>query len=101
NINPIHQVPTAWDYIMHRSSWIIVTLQNDDRVYGYYSENSFASISNDGQDIFLEKIYEFDKDKREWIDDGRSLGIWIPHREIKYLEITFIEERKENNEEKQ
>ncbi|MDZ5784606.1 DUF6338 family protein, partial [Marinococcus luteus] len=23
NINPIHQVPTAWDYIMHRSSWII------------------------------------------------------------------------------
>ncbi|SDZ68592.1 hypothetical protein SAMN05421736_1371 [Evansella caseinilytica] len=84
-LNPIHGVPTAWDYVMDRPAWVIITLKDDSTVYGFYGKNSFASSIPNERDIYVEVTYDFEDNK--WIPDERSVGIWIPQSEIKHIEL--------------
>jgi hypothetical protein len=84
-LNPIHRVPTAWDYVMDRPAWVVITLKDDSTVYGFYGGNSFASTVPNERDIYVEVTYDFDD--HQWISDERSGGIWIPQSEIKHIEL--------------
>ncbi len=87
NIKKIHPVPTAWDYYFSKQqeSWVIVTLKNGKTVYGRFSDQSFASSDNEERDIYIEKIYDIDKDMI-WVEDERSNGILITKDEIETIE---------------
>ena len=87
NLHISHSVPNSWDYCFSKrgSSWVIVTLNDDKMIYGWFSINSFASSDSDERDIFIEKIYCVDKDKK-WIEIESSEGIYIPKEQIKTIE---------------
>ncbi|MEC2131620.1 DUF6338 family protein [Brevibacillus centrosporus] len=92
-IDTIHPIPTAWDYIMDKPSWLIVTLKDGGVIYGRYSANSFASSVPTEKDIFIEKIY-VPSESGEWVPVERSAGMWIPGDQIAHIEFVQLDEIK-------
>lgn len=83
-----HPIPTAWDYKFSTTKdikWVIVRLNNNEKVYGKYSTMSLASSDSNCHDIFLEEVYTH-KGKYSWKMVDRSDGIWICADEIKSIE---------------
>jgi hypothetical protein len=93
--NISNPIPSAWDYLFskQKSCFIIVTLNDGQIVYGLYSTNSFSSSDCDERDIYIEKIYSIDENN-VWIDDSKSLGIYLAYSQIKTIE--FLEGGNEN-----
>ena len=92
-INIMHATPTAWDYLFFNqgSAFIIVTLTDDTKLYGWYSSNSFTSSDQDERDIFVEIGYKLSKDGK-WEEDTQSGGFYVPKDQIKYIEFKKGEE---------
>ena len=87
-IKSIHHIPTSWDYCFseQKSLWVIITLKSGKIIYGLFGENSFASSDPYERDIYIEKIYNVDKNMK-WVDnEGRSEGIYIAKEEIDTIE---------------
>lgn len=93
----IDATPIAWDYYFskQKSSFIIVTLLDDTKLYGWYSADSFASSDTEERDIYVEKGYKY-SDNNGWEEDKDSGGFYIPKNQIKYIEFKTGEEN--NNE---
>jgi len=97
-INPIHTIPTAWDYIFSKSLhelWVTVYLEDGTNIHGSFSSNSFASSVSSEKDIFLEKIYTLDEKTGDWDEIPHSNGIWIKGSNIKLIE--FIKGGEDNH----
>ncbi len=95
-IKTIHTTPTAWDYYFssQKSSFIIVTLTDDTKLYGWYSTNSFTSSDSEERDIYIEKGYRY-SDDNGWVEDKHSDGFYIPKEQIKYIEFKHQGEKNE------
>lgn len=93
-IDKIHPVPNAWDYYFSKGkgNFIIITLIDDTKMYGWYSSKSFSSSDYEERDIYVQKGYNFIENN--WVEDNESDGFYIPKDQIK-----FIEFKKENNNE--
>lgn len=54
-IRTIHTTPTAWDYLFSKqeSGFVIVTLIDDQKLYGWYSSQSFTSSDPDERESIL------------------------------------------------
>lgn len=88
-INPIHEIPTAWDYKFSNiedRSWIIVTTKDDKKIMGLYFSNSFASSEVGERDLYLEKQYIRNRYDTDWIELPNSKGVLIKADQIKFLE---------------
>lgn len=87
HLNIKSPIPTAWDFFFsHQGSmFVIITLQDDSKIYGLYGENSFTSTEPDERDIYLEKIYDIDE-QNNWVENEYSLGIHILQNQIKTIE---------------
>lgn len=85
-INTIHTTPTAWDYYFskQKSSFVIITLLDDTKLYGWYSNNSFTSSDYEERDIFVEKGYIFENGN--WEEDSESEGFYVAKDQIKLIE---------------
>ena len=92
-INIMHATPTAWDYLFFNQgpAFIIVTLIDDTKLYGWYSSKSFTSSDQDERDIFVEIGYKLSKDGK-WEEDTQSGGFYVPKDQIKYIEFKKGEE---------
>lgn len=89
NINPIHRIPTAWDYKfsnINEFSWIIVTTKDDKKIMGLYSSNSFASSESTERDLYLETYYTRNKQDTDWNEVEKNKGVLIKADQIKFLE---------------
>lgn len=87
-INPIHPATTGWDYMfgtMQNPKWIIVTLSDGTKVYGWFDRESGASTDLDRRDIFIADVRRENFEPFEC--DGRARGIWLREDEIKHIEI--------------
>lgn len=86
-LRKIHPIPSAWDYSFSKqqASWVIVTLETGEVIYGKYSSNSFASSDPNERDLYLEKTYTLDQNKK-WIEDPKSNGILISKDAIQAIE---------------
>lgn len=60
---------------------MIVKMDDDKTVRGWYSSNSFASSDPDNHDLYIEQCYG-----EGWSEDPQSRGIYIPGDQIKYIE---------------
>ncbi|MBE6087356.1 MAG: hypothetical protein E7206_04750 [Clostridium beijerinckii] len=101
NINPMHRIPTAWDYKFSNikwGSWIIVTTKEDKRIMGLYSSNSFASSESGERDLYLEKYYTRNEEDNGWDEATNIKGILIKADQIKFLEFLELSEEEERNE---
>ena len=79
----IHPTQSAWDYLFSKqeSCYVIVTMEDDRIIRGWFSSNSFASSDPDNHDLYIEQCYG-----EGWMEDSQSKGIYIPGDQIKYIE---------------
>ncbi|MGI8382540.1 DUF6338 family protein [Priestia megaterium] len=88
-INPIHTVPTSWDYVFSNlsgESWVTIYLEDGTILHGSFSHRSFASSIPTEKDIFLEKLYLVDEETGDWSEVTHSKGVWIKGDNIKLIE---------------
>jgi hypothetical protein len=85
----VHVIPAAWDWrfstLPRGGLFIMVTLQNDQTVAGFFGRSSFASSDGGERDLYIEEEYEV-SDSGEWEPRPAKVGIFIPASQIKYIE---------------
>ena len=76
-LNPVHPVPTAWDWKFGRmeSQWVLVTLQDGTRFAGYFDSKSFASSDPSERDIFIRRICDIDSENIWHLRNEKSVLI--------------------------
>ncbi|MBI1418196.1 MAG: hypothetical protein GC146_13325 [Limimaricola sp.] len=85
-INPVHAVPTAWDWKFGRMGehLVIVTLKDDTKFAGYCGRGSFMSSDPAERDLYIEKVYGWGE-RNSWLDRGDH-GLWVASGELKSVE---------------
>ena len=93
-LNPVHVMPTAWDWKAStmQKSWVLVVLKDDTKFAGLCGVNSFLSTDQKERDLYLEKVYDVDDDNT-W--HPRENSVLITGGEIKTIE--FWPYRKEES----
>ena len=89
-----HPVPTAWDYVFSKRDtpcYVIVTVNDGTKHYGYFGTASLASSDEDDRDIYLEYVYDLDENQ-EWIPKSNRRGMLINSSQISSIEFLEIEE---------
>lgn len=85
-INTIHPVNAAWDWRFGDcpSCYVLAVLKDGTKWAGYLGSQSFMSSDPSKRDIFIEKVYEIDRETDVWT--ARRSSVWIAHGEIQALE---------------
>jgi hypothetical protein len=84
-----HGVPTAWDRMFSdmTEKWIIVTLKNSGKVYGYFGSRSYASSEPEERDLFISHTVQMTNAGFEFVKETQ--GIYVRGEEISSIE--FLE----------
>jgi hypothetical protein len=92
-INPVHAVPTAWDWKFGRmrEHLVIVTLKDDTKFAGYCGRGSFMSSDPAERDLYVEKVYDWGEGN-SWLDGGDH-GLWVASGELKSVEFFPVGEK--------
>lgn len=98
NIRTINSIPTAWDYYFSKldSAFLIITLMDDTKLYGWYSTESFSSSNPEERDIYVELGYRIAEDG-SWEKDDQSQGFYVSKNQIKYIEMKGSNDGQEND----
>jgi hypothetical protein len=88
-INPIHAVPSSWDWlfgsIKRRSVFLMVTLTDGTKLSGVWGGRSFASTDPSERDIYIERMWDV-SEEGTWTKRDRDQGTLIVAKEIRYVE---------------
>ena len=87
-LNPIHPVPTSWDYKFRNTRgdrWVSVRMVDGSEAAGYFGSNSFASNGTAERDLYLEDVYRV-ADDGQWQRVPGSDGVLIPGEHIMHIE---------------
>jgi hypothetical protein len=95
-----HPTGLPWDFVFsqRKEFWIIVTLNDGEKIGGLYGANSFTSSRPEKHQIFLEKNWVINSDggfERERVE---SAGILILCADIKSVELFHYYLKEEENE---
>lgn len=84
----ISPIKNAWDFYFdqRKSCWVIINLKTDEKVGGSYSGKSFASSFPSKEQIYLEELWEIDKNGKFIKKLDRTNGILILGDQIKSIE---------------
>jgi len=72
----------------------MVTLRDGTTISGFLGSASFISSDPKERDIYIEQVWRVDDDDK-WTPHAKW-GVWIPHSEIRYIELMPFEERPES-----
>ena len=100
SLNPVHAIPTAWDWKFGRmtSEWVLVTLKDGIRFAGFCGPQSFISSGAQERDIYLQWIYDIDAENK-WSPRGEN-GLLIAAGEVRTIEFwPYVPEEKSNDSE--
>ena len=87
-IQPVHHVPTAWDYAfsrLQRGTYIIVTLTDGSHVAGIYGGGSFASSSKDERDVLIDDVWEVEEGV--WSRAAAPKSVLLCGKDIRTVEL--------------
>ncbi len=89
-----HPTSKPWDYVFsqRKECWIIVTLNNGEKIGGLYRSGSFASSAPAVEQIFLEKHWVLTADGNFERERKRTAGILILSSEISTVELIKLTE---------
>ncbi|WXJ78524.1 hypothetical protein MTMBA_06010 [Moorella thermoacetica] len=93
-INPVHPIPTAWDYRFYETNkpvWVLVTMKDGSQVAGLFGSRSFASSEPGERDLYIQEVFRIDGDE-PWQRVPESDGILILGDQIKHIEFWKEEE---------
>lgn len=85
-LNPVHAMPTAWDWKFGGMSnqWVLVTLKDGTQFAGFCGPDSFMSSDPAERDIYIQWIYDID-DNNNWSPRGEN-GVLINAGEVQTIE---------------
>ncbi len=88
-ISPTHTTRSGWDHFFDGDveSLVLLTLDDERVLGGYFGRRSLAASAVDTQDIFLERRWELDEEGWFLRPTPSSLGIWVPHEHIVSVEM--------------
>jgi hypothetical protein len=94
-LEPIHTVPSAWDYKFSKSpgEWVLIKLKDGTQFAGWWAGQSFASDDRMERDLLIEQVFEV-PDSGPWKTTAKSLLIMAG--EIQTIEFT-PDQMKENH----
>ena len=87
-LQPVHVVPTAWDYQFGRlreAHWVLVELKDGSTVAGFFGTHSFASSDPEERDVFIEQVYRIDEDNT-WHPMKLGHGTLIARGEVRSVD---------------
>lgn len=87
-LHPMHPAPTAWEFLFttqRDSMWVVVTLQDDSVVRGWYGKNSAAASQPGVRDLYIEAVYTLEGE--DWVPVDGTAGIWLSGEAIKMVEL--------------
>lgn len=89
DISPTHATRSSWDHFFDGDveTLILLTLDDERVIGGYFGQRSMAAYTGAAQDIFLERQWELDDDGWFLHPTPSSLGMWVPHRHIVSVEM--------------
>lgn len=81
-----NSVPTAWDSVFTgiKQCWVIVTLKDGSKVYGFLGQGSHVSSDREERDIFISHTVVKKESGLEIVPN--TAGVYIKHDEIKTIE---------------
>jgi len=86
--------PKAWDYFfdLRKPCFLLIHLNNDKLIGGYYGINSYATSFPNQGDLYLEAVYKVDENGnfKNPIED--SNGLLITKDQYEYIEIFNVPE---------
>jgi hypothetical protein len=85
--NPVHVVPTSWDWKFSgtRPSWVLVTLNDGSAVRGFFGSRSFASSEPAERDLYIQEVFR-ENEHGDWVPIERTGGILLRADSIKHIE---------------
>ena len=97
-LNPIHVMPTAWDWKFGgmKDEWVLVTLKDGTRFAGFCGQHSFISSDPTERDIYIQWIYDIG-DNNKWSPRGDT-GVLIAAGEIRTVEFWPYKKQETTNE---
>lgn len=84
-----HHIPTAWDYLFSkvRPAWVVVTLKNGSKVYGFMGVDSYLSSESEERDIYISHTLQVGADgQMEFVNNTR--GVYIAASEVSVVAFT-------------
>jgi hypothetical protein len=99
NLEPIHVVPSAWDYKFSKSpgEWVLVKLKDGTQFAGWWAAQSFASDDRTERDLLIEQVFEV-PDHGPWKPTSKSLLIMAGEiQTIEFSPVRRIEDDQEIN----
>ena len=86
--------PTAWDYFVHKrkSCFVIIHLNDDSMIGGYYGKDSYTSTFPDEPSIYLEKSFKINTNGTFGEEIPDSFGLVISKSDFKFLEFFYEKE---------
>jgi hypothetical protein len=84
-----HHIPTAWDYLFSKfePAWVVVTLKNGNKIYGFMSTNSYLSSDPKERDIYISHMLSKSAEGAlEFVNNTR--GVYIHADEVSVIEFT-------------
>lgn len=87
-VGVVSDLATAWDamFVQLRSGvWVVVTLKDGRRFWGFMGGRSHASQDATNRDIFIERLTDHNWQSVE--PNGRNRGIWIAGDQIAIMEM--------------
>lgn len=84
-----HHAPTAWEGLfsgLSESRWILVTLKNEEAVYGLLDASSHVSADPHERDIYISGVYR-KAGSEAWEPVPNTEGMYIKAEEISTIEL--------------
>jgi hypothetical protein len=84
----VQLTPQAWDWFFatnRQGCWIVAEMNDGSRIGGLFNRQSFASLSPDRPDLYLEQVYAVDEAHNFGDVRPHSVGAWINGSAVKAL----------------
>jgi len=92
-LRTVHPIPRAWDWHFSRLKpyWVLVTLKDGSRLYGFFHSRSFAASDPEHRDLYLEAQFRL-LDDGQWAPVEDTGGVLIMADQIAALEFRKLTE---------
>lgn len=92
-ISVLHPAPTAWDYAFARREryWARIELTDGQIIEGMFDSSSLASGEPDERDIFLEQVFEWDDERKQYNAVERCAGVWVSAGQIRAIRLFAVD----------
>ncbi len=93
--SPEEYIQSAWDYYFFKSRYLddilIITAKDNETIIGSIGKEGFFSTANQYGDLYLTKLYNYNRQDKKITENESSSGIWISKESILRIEMLKLD----------